>query len=74
MVIMATIKKSRWKGSRRLEDPLVINISNDEAQAELDSFLAQGFKCRFRTRSYKTELIHKFIDGVEHLILILWDA
>lgn len=71
---MATIKKSKWKGSRRLEEPLIIQVSNEEAQAEIDALLATGFKCRFATRSYKTELINKFIGDVEYLVLVLWDV
>jgi hypothetical protein len=74
MVIMAIIKKSKWKGSKRLDDMLVTHVSNSEAQAEIDKLLATGFRYRFATRNYKTELIHKFINGVEYLVLVLWDA
>lgn len=74
MVIMAIIKKSKWKGSKRLDDMLVSHVSNSEAQAEIDQLLATGFRYRFATRNYKTELIHKFINGIEYLVFINFEA
>jgi hypothetical protein len=72
---MATVTYSQMKNSKRVAEPIVKNITDDEAEEELVQRLSSGYQYRFRKRFHRSATLSKVHpSGILLLITIMFEV